>query len=109
VQRIGRKIGVIDDALQIARDADRGAVASCARFSAMPGSRLAALPPPLQRAAEYIRRHDDMNVHTRVHADHTAGVEDAFVDRFALAGPVERVRPRFVALAACRTFLRMGC
>ena len=60
----------------------------------MPDSRLAALPPPLQRAAEYLRRHYDMNVHTRVDADHTAGVDDAFVDWFALAGPVARVLPR---------------
>jgi hypothetical protein len=74
-------------------------VASFARFSAMPGSRLAALPPPLQRAAAYLRRHYAMQVHTRVDADHTAGVDDAFVDWFALAGPVARVLPRFVALA----------
>ena len=35
-----------------------------------------------------------MNVHTRVDGDHTAGADDAFVDWFALAGPVARVLPR---------------
>jgi hypothetical protein len=40
-----------------------------------------------------------MRDHTRVTAAHTAGVDDAFVDWFALAGPVERVLPRFVELS----------
>lgn len=90
---------VINQDVLVARDALRGAVASFARFSAMPGSRLASLPAPLRRTAEYLRSHYDMREHTRVDAGHTDGVDDAFVDWFALAGPVERVLPRFVALA----------
>jgi 5,10-methylenetetrahydromethanopterin reductase len=90
---------VINDDVGVARDALRGAVASFARFSAMPGSRLETLPPALRRTAEYMREHYDMRNHTRVTAAHTVGVDDAFVDWFALAGPVERVLPRFVELA----------
>jgi len=90
---------VVHDDVAVARDALRGAVASFARFSSMPGSRLESLPPPLRRAAEYLRAHYDMREHTRAGVAHTEGVDDDFVDWFGLAGPVERVLPRFVQLA----------
>ena len=41
-----------------------------------------------------------MAQHTRAGADHTAGVDDDFVDWFAIAGPPARAVPRFRALAA---------
>ncbi|MGH7787342.1 MAG: LLM class flavin-dependent oxidoreductase [Candidatus Binatia bacterium] len=91
---------VLHDEVGVARDALRGAVATFARFSAMRGSPLAQLPAPLRRTAEYLRTHYDMRDHTRVAAAHTAGIDDAFVDWFAIAGPVERALPRFRQLAA---------
>ena len=90
---------VIHDDVAVARAALRGTSATFARFSALPGSKLDRLPPLLRRTAEYLRTHYDMRDHTRAGAAHTAGVEDDFVDWFALAGPVARVLPRFVALA----------
>ena len=91
---------VLHDDVAVARDALRGTVATFARFSAMRGSPLAQLPPPLRRTVEYLRGHYDMREHTRADAGHTAGIDDAFVDWFAIAGPVERALPRFRALAA---------
>jgi 5,10-methylenetetrahydromethanopterin reductase len=91
---------VLHDDLAVARDALRGTVATFARFSAMRGSPLAQLPAPLRRTVEYLRGHYDMREHTRADAGHTAGIDDAFVDWFAIAGPVERALPRFRQLAA---------
>lgn len=91
---------VLHDDVAVARDALRGAVATFARFSAMRGSPLAQLPPPLRRTVAYLRQHYDMREHTRADAGHVAGIDDAFVDWFAIAGPVARALPRFRALAA---------
>jgi 5,10-methylenetetrahydromethanopterin reductase len=91
---------VVHDDVAVARDAVRGATATFARFSALPGSPLEALPPTLRRTAEYLRANYDMREHTRAGAAHTAGIDDDFVDWFAIAGPVARVVPRFQALAA---------
>jgi 5,10-methylenetetrahydromethanopterin reductase len=91
---------VMNDDVAVARDAVRGAVASFARFSSMSGSRLEALPPRLRAAAEYLRANYDMRDHTRAGVAHTAGIGDEFVDWFAVAGPLDRVLPRFRALAA---------
>ncbi len=85
---------------QVARDALRGAVATFARFSAFNGSDLTQLPEPLRSTAQYLREHYDMRDHTRTNVAHTAGISDAFVDWFAIAGPAEIALPRFRALAA---------
>ena len=92
---------VLHDDVAVARDALRGTVATFARFSAMRGSPLAQLPRAAAAdASEYLRGHYDMREHTRADAGHAAGIDDAFVDWFAIAGPVERALPRFRALAA---------
>jgi 5,10-methylenetetrahydromethanopterin reductase len=91
---------VMHDDVAVARDAVRGAVASFARFSSMRGSRLERLPARLRAAAEYLRANYDMRDHTRAGVAHTAGIGDEFVDWFAVAGPLDRVLPRFRALAA---------
>jgi len=90
---------VLNDDLAVARDALRGSVATFARFSSMKGSPIAQLPPRLKKAAEYLRANYDMGEHTSSAAAHTAGIDDDFVDWFAIAGPVERALPRFRQLA----------
>jgi 5,10-methylenetetrahydromethanopterin reductase len=90
---------VIHPDVTVARDALRGTVATFARFSAFKGSDLARLPDPLQRAAQYLREHYDMREHTRSGVAHTAGIGDAFVDWFAIAGPASVAVPRFRVLA----------
>lgn len=87
---------IVHDDAAAARDALRGSVATFARFSALRGSDPERLPPPLRDAVLYIREHYDMRDHTRTGVAHTAGIPDAFVDWFAIAGPagvaVERLR-----------------
>jgi len=91
---------VLHDDVAAAREAVRGAAATFARFSALPGSRLETLPEPLRRAAAYLRQHYDMRDHTRTGVAHTAGISDEFVDWFGIVGPAERALPRFRRLAA---------
>ena len=90
---------VLNDDVAVARDALRGSVATFARFSSMPGSPLEKLPPELRRAAELLRASYDMREHTSSLAAHASGIDDDFVDWFAIAGPVERALPRFRRLA----------
>ena len=98
--RIGAFVNcVIHPDVTVARDALRGTVATFARFSAFKGSDLARLPDPLQRAAQYLREHYDMREHTRSGVAHTAGIGDAFVDWFAIAGPASVAVPRYRVLA----------
>jgi len=91
---------VISDDVGAARDAVRGSATTFARFSALPGSRLERLPRVLRDAAEHIRAHYDMREHTRTGVAHTAGIPDAFVDWFAIAGPLSMALSRFRRLAA---------
>ncbi len=91
---------VLSDDVAAAREAARGSATTFARFSALPGSRLERLPPPLRRAAEHIRAHYDMRDHMRTGVAHTAGIPDEFVDWFAIAGPAAAGLSRFQQLAA---------
>jgi 5,10-methylenetetrahydromethanopterin reductase len=91
---------VLHDDVATAREAVRGAATTFARFSALPGSRLDELPGALRRAAEYIRVHYDMRDHTRTGVAHTAGIDDDFVDWFAVAGPARSALERFRRLAS---------
>jgi 5,10-methylenetetrahydromethanopterin reductase len=91
---------VIHDDVRVARDAVRGAAATFARFSAFAGSRIDELPPPLAAAARWLRANYDMGRHTRADAPHAAGLPDAFVDWFAIAGPADEATARFQRLAA---------
>jgi 5,10-methylenetetrahydromethanopterin reductase len=91
---------VLHDDVATAREAVRGAATTFARFSALPGSRLDKLPGALRRAAEYIRVHYDMRDHTRTGVAHTAGIDDDFVDWFAVAGSARAALERFRRLAS---------
>jgi 5,10-methylenetetrahydromethanopterin reductase len=91
---------VVNPDVEVARAAVRGAAASFARFSSFPGSPVDRLPAPLQSAVGFLREHYDMKDHTRASSPHARAMEAAFVDWFALAGPSERVLPRFRELAA---------
>ena len=84
----------------VARNAVRGTVATFARFSALAGAAIAPLPGPLRDAATHLRAHYDMRDHTRATAEHARALEDAFIDWFAIAGPLETALARFRRLAA---------
>jgi 5,10-methylenetetrahydromethanopterin reductase len=84
----------------VARAAMRGTVATFARFSSFAGAPLDHLPPLLRDAAAAMRRDYDMRDHTRATVAHAQGLEDAFLDWYGVAGPVDVVRERLGRLAA---------
>ncbi len=90
----------IDADVAVARDAVRGTVATFARFASLAGAPTAGLPAPLRDVAVRLREGYDMRHHTRAGAEHARALEDAFVDWFAIAGPVETVLARLRRLAA---------
>jgi len=90
----------VHDDVAAAREAVRGGATTFARFSAFRGNDVLALPPALRDAVAWIRAHYDMREHTRTGVAHTRGISDAFVDWFAIVGPVARARERFERLAA---------
>lgn len=89
----------VSDDVAVARDAIRGTAATVARFSAFGDADLSRLPGRLRKAATYIREHYDMREHTQASAEHTHGIDDAFVDWFGVVGPVAHARARFRELA----------
>ena len=91
---------VVHDDIPAARDAVRGSIATFARFSSFKGSRIERLPPPLQGAARFLRANYDMRNHTRTGVQHSAGLSDAFVDWFGIAGPAAHAVERFQQLEA---------
>jgi 5,10-methylenetetrahydromethanopterin reductase len=98
--RLGAMVNcVVGEDVAAARDAVRGSAATFARFSSFRGNDSARLPAPLQKAVAWVRDHYDMKHHTRADAEHTRGIEDEFVDWFAIVGPAELARDRFQQLA----------
>ncbi len=90
----------IDADVAVARRAVRGTVATFARFASIAGAPLDGLPPRLRTVAGYLREHYDMREHTQARAAHAQGLEDEFIDWFAIAGPTATVIARFQRLAA---------
>jgi len=83
-----------------ARQLVRGVVATYARFSGMPGHPVDALEPADAAVIAAIAQRYDMSRHGRSDATHTEVVDDAFIDRFGIAGPPEYCVERLVGLVA---------
>ena len=90
---------LVSDDVDEARDAIRGSAATFARFSSFRGNDPSTLPAPLQKAVAWVREHYDMRSHTRTGVAHTQGIEDDFVDWFAIVGRADAARARFRSLA----------
>jgi hypothetical protein len=59
-----------------------------------------AMNPALRDAALHLREHYDLRDHGRASTAHAQQLDDDFVDRFGIVGPVETALPRFRRLAA---------
>jgi 5,10-methylenetetrahydromethanopterin reductase len=83
-----------------ARALVRGGLTTFARFSVMHGA--VSGPADEQTRTLLARLHDgyDMRAHTRADSSQAALLDDAFVDRFAIAGPPEHCIARLRQLAA---------
>jgi hypothetical protein len=58
------------------------------------------MDPALREAAVHLREHYDPRDHGRSDTSHAQALDDAFVDRFGIVGPVETALPRFERLKA---------
>jgi 5,10-methylenetetrahydromethanopterin reductase len=98
---VGAYVNVVaHPSLDVARQLVRGPAAAYAHFSGMgpsaPGAHPDDLPVFASLAANYDRRR-----HGRSDASHIRFLDDAFVDRFAVAGPPAYCVDRLAALADC--------
>ena len=99
--RLGAWINaVIHPDIAAARAAVRGGLSAFAHFSGFRGMKPEAMDPALRDAALHLREHYDLRDHGRAAASHAQQLDDAFVDRFGIVGPIETALPRFQRLAA---------
>jgi 5,10-methylenetetrahydromethanopterin reductase len=99
--RVGAWINsVIHPDVAAARAAVRGGLSVFAHFSGFSGMKTETMDPALREAALHLRQHYDLRDHGRADTSHARGLDDAFVDRFGIVGPVETALPRFERLKA---------
>ncbi len=91
---------VVHPDLAAARDAVRGGLSVFAHFSGFEGMKPEAMAPGLREAALHLRERYDMAGHALASSSHARALDDDFVDRFGIVGPVESALPRFERLAA---------
>jgi 5,10-methylenetetrahydromethanopterin reductase len=99
--RLGAWINaVVHSDIAAARDAVRGGLSVFAHFSGFGGMKPETMNAPLRDAALHLREHYDLRDHGRAGAAHAQQLDDDFVDRFGIVGPIETAVPRFQRLAA---------
>lgn len=91
---------VVHEDVAAARDAVRGGLSVFAHFSSFSGMKTEAMDPSLRTAAESLRTGYDVRDHGRADTEHARALDDEFVDRFGIVGPVEAAVKRFERLAA---------
>ncbi len=79
---------VVHDDRAAAREAVRGGVASFATFSAFKGMDIESLPEGVRASARHLRQNYDMANHGVAGSAHAQAIDDDFVHRFGIAGPV---------------------
>jgi 5,10-methylenetetrahydromethanopterin reductase len=91
---------VIHPDVAAARAAVRGGLSAFAHFSGFSGMKPEAMDPSLRQAALHLRENYDLRDHGRAGTSHAQQLDDEFVDRFGIVGPVETALPRFRRLAS---------
>jgi 5,10-methylenetetrahydromethanopterin reductase len=81
-----------------AREMARGTVGVIAHFSGMSRDSAAGMREDDRAVAQKVGETYDMSRHTRADAGHAQFIDDAFVDRFAIAGPPTHCIQRFDAI-----------
>src|SRR5262249_15493548 len=99
--RLGAWINaVVHPDIPAARAAVRGGLSVFAHFSGFSGMKTETMDPVLREAALHLRQQYDLRDHGRADASHAQALDDAFVDRFGIVGPVETAVPSFERLNA---------
>lgn len=97
--KLGAFINVVVHAdLARARELARGTVGTIAHFSGMSRGSSEGMGPDDRAVAQKVGETYDMSRHARADAGHAQFIDDAFVDRFAIAGPPAHCMKRFEAL-----------
>ncbi len=81
-----------------ARAMARGTVGTIVHFSGMSRGLAEGMRPDDRAVAQKVGETYDMSRHARADAGHARFIDDAFVDRFAIAGPPAQCVTRFEAL-----------
>lgn len=90
---------VVHPDLEAARAAVRGGLSVFAHFSGFDGMKPESMSPGLREAALHLRERYDMSGHALAGSEHARALDDEFVDRFGIVGPIETALPRFERLA----------
>jgi 5,10-methylenetetrahydromethanopterin reductase len=85
---------------RVAHQLVKGVVATYARFSGMPGHPVELLDPSDARVIKAVAEKYDMSRHGLSDATHTDALDEAFIERFAVAGPPEYCVERLTELVA---------
>jgi alkanesulfonate monooxygenase SsuD/methylene tetrahydromethanopterin reductase-like flavin-dependent oxidoreductase (luciferase family) len=85
---------------QVARDLARGPLAAYAHFSGMPGHPLSGLDPRDASVFKALGENYDMSRHARPDASHVVYLDDDFVDRFGVVGPVDHCVAKLAELVS---------
>ena len=93
---------VVHPEIARARTLARGTVGVIAHFSGMSRDSAAGMRPDDRAVAQKVGEAYDMSRHTRGDAGHAQFIDDAFIDRFAIAGPPAHCVERF------ETILKLG-
>ena len=83
----------------VARELIRGSAAAFAHFSSMPGAPGAGLDERDKGLVAEVGRRYDSNHHLENSADHSAVLDDDFLERFAIIGAPDRCAERVLELA----------
>src|SRR5207253_9836731 len=83
-----------------ARAAVRGGLSVFAHFSGFAGMQPEAMNASVSEGASHLRANYDHRDHGCADAAHARGLDDDFVDRFGIVGPIETALERFEGLAA---------
>ncbi|HVM96250.1 MAG TPA: LLM class flavin-dependent oxidoreductase [Candidatus Acidoferrales bacterium] len=91
---------VVHPDIKAARAAVRGGLSAFAHFSGFKGMKPETMDPALRDAALHLRSNYDVRDHGRADTAHAQALDDDFVDKFGIVGPVETALPRFERLKA---------
>ncbi|MGD0118125.1 MAG: LLM class flavin-dependent oxidoreductase [Candidatus Binatus sp.] len=89
---------VVNPDIARARVLARGTVGTIAHFSGMSRDSAAGMRPDDRAVVQKVGETYDMSRHTRADAGHAQHLDDAFIDRFAVAGPAAHCVKRFEAI-----------
>jgi 5,10-methylenetetrahydromethanopterin reductase len=85
---------------QIAHDLIRGPLAAYAHFSGMPGHPLDGLDPRDAAVFKAVGEHYEIGKHARPDASHVAYIDEDFIDRFGVVGPVDHCVEKLAGLVS---------